>query len=112
MNRYLLPLGVFILLLVFLGVGLNLNPHEVPSPLIGKPAPAFILPALDNPAATFAQKDMLGKVWLLNVWASWRRLSRRTSAAGGIQQNRRSADCWSGLQRRAGRWHALAARYG
>jgi cytochrome c biogenesis protein CcmG/thiol:disulfide interchange protein DsbE len=71
MNRYLLPLGVFILLLVFLGVGLNLNPHEVPSPLIGKPAPAFILPALDNPAATFAQKDMLGKVWLLNVWASW-----------------------------------------
>jgi cytochrome c biogenesis protein CcmG/thiol:disulfide interchange protein DsbE len=71
MNRYLLPLGVFILLLVFLGVGLNLNPHEVPSPLIGKPAPAFNLPALDNPAATFAQKDMLGKVWLLNVWASW-----------------------------------------
>ena len=71
MNRYLLPLGVFILLLVFLGIGLKLNPHEVPSPLIGKPAPAFTLPRLDDPAASFAQKDMLGKVWLLNVWASW-----------------------------------------
>ena len=71
MNRYLLPLGVFILLLVFLGIGLNLNPHEVPSPLIGKPAPAFTLPKLDDPAASVAQKDMLGKVWLLNVWASW-----------------------------------------
>jgi cytochrome c biogenesis protein CcmG/thiol:disulfide interchange protein DsbE len=71
MNRYLLPLGIFIVLLVFLGIGLKLDPRDVPSPLVGKPAPAFTLPQLENPAANFAQKDMLGKVWLLNVWASW-----------------------------------------
>lgn len=71
MNRYLLPLGVFVVLLAFLGVGLKLNPREVPSPLVGKPAPAFSLPRLDQPATLFAREDMLGKVWLLNVWASW-----------------------------------------
>jgi cytochrome c biogenesis protein CcmG, thiol:disulfide interchange protein DsbE len=38
---------------------------------VGKPAPAFTLPQLEDPATTIAQKDMLGKVWLLNVWASW-----------------------------------------
>jgi cytochrome c biogenesis protein CcmG/thiol:disulfide interchange protein DsbE len=43
----------------------------VPSPLVGKPAPAFSLPRLDAPEQTFSPKDMLGKVWLLNVWASW-----------------------------------------
>jgi cytochrome c biogenesis protein CcmG/thiol:disulfide interchange protein DsbE len=43
----------------------------VPSPLINKPAPAFQLPQLHAPDKTFAQKDMLGKVWMLNVWASW-----------------------------------------
>ncbi|TAK72514.1 MAG: DsbE family thiol:disulfide interchange protein [Betaproteobacteria bacterium] len=69
--RYLIPLVVFIVLVVFLGVGLTLNPREVPSPLINKPAPAFQLPQLHAPDKTFAQKDMLGKVWMLNVWASW-----------------------------------------
>jgi len=71
MNRYLLPLGIFAVLLVFLGIGLTLNPREVPSPLVGKPAPAFSLPRLDDPNATLSNKDMLGKVWLFNVWASW-----------------------------------------
>ncbi len=71
MNRFLLPLGIFIVLVAFLAVGLNLNPREVPSPLIGKPAPAFELPQLHKPDATFSPKDMQGKVWLLNVWASW-----------------------------------------
>ncbi|MCP5297765.1 MAG: DsbE family thiol:disulfide interchange protein [Rhodocyclaceae bacterium] len=71
MNRFLLPLGIFIVLVAFLAVGLNLNPREVPSPLIGKPAPAFELPQLHKPELTFAPKDMQGKVWLLNVWASW-----------------------------------------
>jgi cytochrome c biogenesis protein CcmG/thiol:disulfide interchange protein DsbE len=69
--RSLIPLGIFVALLVFLGVGLTLNPREVPSPLIGKPAPAFELPRLDRADASFSQKDMLGKVWMLNVWASW-----------------------------------------
>lgn len=71
MNRYLLPLGVFIVIAVFLGIGLSLDPREVPSPLINKPAPAFSLPQLHEPGQTFSRDDMKGKVWLLNVWASW-----------------------------------------
>ena len=69
--RFLIPLAVFAVLVAFLGVGLTLNPREVPSPLINKPAPTFQLPQLHAPDKTFAQKDMLGKVWMLNVWASW-----------------------------------------
>ena len=71
MNRYLLPLGVFVLLVLLLGVGLSLNPREVPSPLIGKPAPQFQLPQLHDPGKTFSPNELLGKVWVLNVWASW-----------------------------------------
>ena len=71
MNRFLLPLGIFIVLVAFLAIGLKLDPREVPSPLIGKPAPAFTLPLLHRPEATFAPKDLQGRVWLLNVWASW-----------------------------------------
>ena len=64
-------LGIFGALIVLLGIGLTLNPREVPSPLIGKPAPAFELPLLTDPGKRFSQKEMLGKVWVLNVWASW-----------------------------------------
>ena len=71
MMRFMLPLGVFLALALLLGIGLNLNPREVPSPLINKPAPHFELPQLHAPEKTFSQKDMLGKVWMLNVWASW-----------------------------------------
>ena len=71
MRRWLWPLGIFLVLVVFLGVGLTLNPREVPSPLINKPAPPFQLPQLHEPEKLFSQKDMAGKVWLLNVWASW-----------------------------------------
>ena len=63
--------GVFFALVVLLAVGLTLNPREVPSPLIGKPAPPFELPLLKTPDKTFSQKEMLGAVWILNVWASW-----------------------------------------
>jgi cytochrome c biogenesis protein CcmG, thiol:disulfide interchange protein DsbE len=63
--------GIFIVLVTFLAIGLTLNPREVPSPLIGKPAPAFELPLLHEPDKHFSQKDMLGRVWILNVWASW-----------------------------------------
>jgi cytochrome c biogenesis protein CcmG/thiol:disulfide interchange protein DsbE len=63
--------GIFAALVALLAVGLTLNPRQVPSPLIGKPAPAFELPRLDAPDKTFSQKDMLGSVWILNVWASW-----------------------------------------
>ena len=71
MKRFLLPFGIFIVLVGFLAVVLRLDPRKVPSPLIDKPAPPFTLPELMDPQRTFSQKDMLGKVWLLNVWASW-----------------------------------------
>jgi len=71
MNRFLLPLVAFIVLVIFLGIGLNLKPREVPSPLIDKPAPAFRVPQLYEETKTIAPEDMRGKVWLFNVWASW-----------------------------------------
>ncbi|MFN3884652.1 MAG: DsbE family thiol:disulfide interchange protein [Rhodocyclaceae bacterium] len=71
MNKFVWPLVIFIALVGLLAVGLGLNPREVPSPLIGKPAPDFELVQLKNPEATFSPQEMRGKVWLLNVWASW-----------------------------------------
>jgi cytochrome c biogenesis protein CcmG/thiol:disulfide interchange protein DsbE len=70
MKKAWLPLA-FIALVVLLGVGLGLNPREVPSPLIGKPAPAFTLAQLHEPSKTLGTGDLKGQVWLLNVWASW-----------------------------------------
>jgi cytochrome c biogenesis protein CcmG/thiol:disulfide interchange protein DsbE len=69
--RFLIPLALFGALAWFLYAGLSLNPREVPSPLIGKPAPAFALPRLDDPTQTVKREDLLGKVWVMNVWASW-----------------------------------------
>jgi len=71
MLRYLIPLAIFVVLVVFLAIGLGRDPHEVPSPLINKPAPTFRLPQLKDPAKTFSAEEMRGKVWVLNVWASW-----------------------------------------
>ena len=71
MKKFLLPLALFAVLVGFLAVGLNRNPREVPSPLVGKPAPAFQLVQLAEPDKSFAPADMVGKVWVLNVWASW-----------------------------------------
>lgn len=69
--RFLTPLAVLLGLVWFLAAGLKLDPKEVPSPLINKPAPTFALTQLDNPEKTIRREDMLGKVWMLNVWASW-----------------------------------------
>jgi cytochrome c biogenesis protein CcmG/thiol:disulfide interchange protein DsbE len=71
MSRYLIPLTVFAILVIFLAIGLGHDPREVPSPLINKPAPAFQLAQLEDPTRTFSASEMRGKVWLLNVWASW-----------------------------------------
>ncbi len=71
MNRFLLPLSIFIVVVGFLGVGLKLNPREIPSPLVGKAAPDFSQPHLADPEQVFAPADLKGKVWLLNFWASW-----------------------------------------
>jgi cytochrome c biogenesis protein CcmG, thiol:disulfide interchange protein DsbE len=68
--RWSIPLAIFAVLVAFLWIGLGRDPREVPSPLIDKPAPSFTLPQLhvDKPMST---ADLKGKVWLLNVWASW-----------------------------------------
>lgn len=71
MMRFILPLVLFLILSVFLYKGLGRDTREVPSPLIGKAAPAFSLPTLQDPEKQFSPKEMLGRVWLLNVWASW-----------------------------------------
>lgn len=71
MMRFIWPFVIFVVLAGFLFVGLSLNPREVPSPLIDKPAPAFSLPQLHDPSKQFSVQDMKGQVWLLNVWASW-----------------------------------------
>lgn len=72
MNKYLLiPLVLFLGLVAFLLVGLNRNPNEIPSPLINKAAPSFLLPQLHEPNKTFSAESMRGKVWLLNFWGTW-----------------------------------------
>ena len=71
MKRFLVPLGIFIVLVVFLAVGLTRDPREVPSPLIDQPAPPFTLVQLHEPARQLSVADLKGQVWLLNVWASW-----------------------------------------
>ncbi len=71
MKRFLIPLALFVVVVGFLAIGLTLNPREVPSPLIGKPAPTFTLPQLHDPEKALSPHDLVGKVWLLNFWASW-----------------------------------------
>jgi cytochrome c biogenesis protein CcmG/thiol:disulfide interchange protein DsbE len=69
--KFLLPLLLFIVLVIFLAIGLNRDPQEVPSPLINKPAPAFEIPQLSEANQSFSPVSMKGQVWILNVWASW-----------------------------------------
>jgi cytochrome c biogenesis protein CcmG, thiol:disulfide interchange protein DsbE len=71
MKRYLIPFGVFVVLVAFLAIGLTLKPRELPSPLLDKPAPQFVLPTLNSPSSSLSTTDMRGQVWVLNVWASW-----------------------------------------
>ena len=69
--KYGVPLALFVALAAFLAIGLTRDPREVPSPFIGKPAPAFSIARLHEPEKQFSPEEMKGKVWLLNVWASW-----------------------------------------
>ena len=66
-----IPLAVFFVMAVFLGIGLTKNPREVPSPLIGKPVPLFSLPAVKGRALGLSSADLRGQVALVNVFASW-----------------------------------------
>lgn len=69
--RFAIPLVVFAVIAAFLYSGLGRDPTEVPSPLIGKVAPEFTLPTLADPQQQFSTEQMKGKVWLLNIWATW-----------------------------------------
>jgi cytochrome c biogenesis protein CcmG/thiol:disulfide interchange protein DsbE len=69
--RFGIPLAVFLMLVGFFAVGLKRDPREIPSPFIGKAAPAFALTQLHEEKLGFGPDDMKGKVWMLNVWASW-----------------------------------------
>lgn len=70
-NRYIIPAAIFIGLIAILAVGLKLDPRHVPSPLIGKPLPAFNLASLYEPDRTISETTFFGKPRLLNIWASW-----------------------------------------
>ncbi len=69
--KFILPLAIFLGIAIFLYRGLSIDPHAIPSPLIDKPLPPFELPVLNQPGKTLSNKDLLGKVYLLNVWATW-----------------------------------------
>ncbi len=71
MLKYIIPLVLFIIMAVFLALGLNLKPNEIPSPFINKPAPGFSAQKLNAPDERLSPADLKGKVWLFNVWASW-----------------------------------------
>lgn len=69
--KFIIPLILFIVLAIFLAIGLKLNPREIPSPFINKPAPLFSAQKLTAPDEILTTNDLKGKVWLFNVWASW-----------------------------------------
>ena len=71
MWKFIVPFGLFALLGVFLYIGLHRDPSYVPSPLIGKQAPEFTLPSLQDPAYPVSSKDLAGRPWVLNVWGTW-----------------------------------------
>ena len=70
MKKQIIPLSIFAVLIAFLGIGLTLNPKEVPSPLIGKPAADFAIDDLLT-GENITKQRLMGKPWVLNIWASW-----------------------------------------
>jgi cytochrome c biogenesis protein CcmG, thiol:disulfide interchange protein DsbE len=71
MLKHVVPLLLFVVLSIFLALGLKLKPSEIPSPLLNKPAPTFSAPKLNAPNEKLSPANLKGKVWLFNVWASW-----------------------------------------
>jgi len=69
--RFLVPAAAFAVLVGFFVVGLKRDPSAIPSPFIGKPAPAFSLESLGDPAWKVGPADFVGKYWVLNVWGTW-----------------------------------------
>lgn len=73
MNRFAVPMAVFAALVVVLAIGIRHSPQKgiIVSPLIGKPAPLFSLPSLDDPAHAVVSGNLKGRWYLLNVWGTW-----------------------------------------
>jgi len=73
LNRFILPVVIFIVLAAVLFVGVRHSPDKsvMVSALLGKPAPAFELPVLGDPARTFNSRELAGKPWVMNVWGTW-----------------------------------------
>ncbi len=120
MKKAMIPLIGFMALVALLAVGLKLDPKEVPSPLIDKAAPEFSLPRLYEPGATISKTDMLGKVWVLNVFASWcvscraeHEVVKRLVATGetaviGLNYKDEDADAKRWLRHFGNPYHAVA----
>jgi cytochrome c biogenesis protein CcmG/thiol:disulfide interchange protein DsbE len=72
-NRFALPLGIFALLAIVLGVAIKHSPDKgaIPSVLIGKAAPQFALPVLTDTSRTFRSEELKGRWYVLNVWGTW-----------------------------------------
>ena len=71
MLKYLVPVGLFAVLVGFLYVGLGRDKQTLPSPLIDKPAPLFELTRLEDPSKTFSNRELAGKPYVLNIWGTW-----------------------------------------
>ncbi len=73
MNRFVLPIIVFLALAGVLFVGVRHSPNKsiMASALLGKPAPAFELPVLGEPGRKFASRALAGRPWVMNVWGTW-----------------------------------------
>ncbi len=69
--RLVIPVALFLVLVIFLGIGLTKDPSKVDSPLINLPAPGFSLPRLRAPDETMTDEVFRGQVSLINVWATW-----------------------------------------
>jgi len=70
-NKFTIPVAIFFLLVILLGIGLTINPRLVPSPFVGKAAPPFKMAVLNQADKFYTPSDFKGQVWALNVWASW-----------------------------------------
>lgn len=71
MWRFIVPVGLFAALIAVFYMGLGRDKETIPSPLIGKPAPVFELPRVEDPAKTVGSAEFAGRPYLLNVWATW-----------------------------------------
>lgn len=77
MKKFVIPIVLFAALGLLLGIAIvkmqsgSYSPRNIPSPLIGKPLPAFALPSLADPKQTITNDKLRGRAYLLNVWASW-----------------------------------------